>query len=140
LDDQFETRQETAVRDTTWLAAQLAEMRTELIKSEEKVEALRRQYGLTETAQGPNTTTDRQVITELTAQLVTAESAVAQAQAKYQQVERIRKGNGDLGSLPEAATSLTIQQLRMQETEAARKIADLSARYTASYPGLIDAQ
>jgi capsular exopolysaccharide synthesis family protein len=140
LDDQFETRQEAAVRDTTWLAAQLAEMRTELISSEEKVEALRRQYGLTETAQGPNTTTDRQVITELTAQLVTAESAVASAQAKYQQVERIRKGNGDLGSLPEAASSLTIQQLRMQETEAARKIADLSARYTANYPGLIDAE
>ncbi len=28
LDDQFETRQEAAVRDTAWLAAQLAEMRT----------------------------------------------------------------------------------------------------------------
>ena len=82
LDDQFETRQEAAVRDTTWLAAQLAEMRTELISSEEKVEALRKQYGLTETAQGPNSTTDRQVITELTGQMVTAESAVAAAQAK----------------------------------------------------------
>jgi polysaccharide biosynthesis transport protein len=140
LDDQFETRQETAVRDTTWLAAQLAEMRTELIKSEEKVEALRRQYGLTETAQGPNSTTDRQVITELIAQLVTAESQVAAAQAKYQQVQRIRKGNGDLGSLPEAATSSAIQQLRVQQTEVDRKIADLSARYTANYAGLIDAQ
>jgi capsular exopolysaccharide synthesis family protein len=140
LDDQFETRQEAAVRDTTWLASQLAEMRTELIASEEKVEALRKQYGLTETAQGPNSTTDRQVITELTGQMVTAESAVAAAQAKYQQVQRIRKGNGDLGSLPEAATSLTIQQLRMQQTEVDRKIADFSARYTANYPGLIDAQ
>jgi polysaccharide biosynthesis transport protein len=139
LDDQFETRQEAAVRDTTWLAAQLAEMRTELITSEEKVEALRKQYGLTET-QGPNSTTDRQVISELTGQMVTAESAVAAAQAKYQQVQRIRKGNGDLGSLPEAATSLTIQQLRVQQTEVDRRIADLTARYTASYPGLIDAQ
>lgn len=139
LDDQFETRQEAAVRDTTWLASQLAEMRTELISSEEKVEALRKQYGLTETAQ-PNSTTDRQVITELTGQMVTAESAVAAAEAKYQQVQRIRKGNGDLGSLPEAASSLTIQQLRMQQTDVDRKIADLSARYTSSYPGLIDAQ
>ncbi len=140
LDDQFETRQEAAVRDTTWLASQLAEMRTELIASEEKVEALRKQYGLTETAQGPNSTTDRQVITELTGQMVTAESAVASAQARYQQVQRIRKGSGDLGSLPEAATSMTIQQLRVQQTEVDRKIADLSARYTANYPGLVDAE
>ncbi len=140
LDDQFETRQEAAVRDTTRLASQLAEMRTELISSEEKVEALRKQYGLTETVQGPNSTTDRQVITELTGQLVTAESNVAATQAKYEQVQRIRKGNGDLGSLPEAANSLTIQQLRAQETDVARRIADLAARYTANYPGLIDAQ
>jgi capsular exopolysaccharide synthesis family protein len=139
LDDQFETRQEAAVRDTTWLASQLAEMRNELISSEEKVEALRRQYGLTETAQGPNTTTDRQVITELTQQLVTAESQLAAAQAKYQQVQRIRKGNGDLGTLTEANT-MTVQQLRATETELARKIADLSAHYTANYPGLIDAE
>ncbi|MGA3001343.1 MAG: polysaccharide biosynthesis tyrosine autokinase [Acetobacteraceae bacterium] len=140
LDDQFKTRQEAAVRDTTWLASQLAEMRTELIASEEKVEALRKQYGLTETAQGPNSTTDRQVITELTAQMVTAESNVATEQARYQQVQRIRKGNGDLGSLPEAASSQTIQQLRLQQTEVDRKIADLTARYTANYPGLIDAE
>ena len=35
---------------------------------------------------------------------------------------------------------MTIQQLRMQQTEVDRKIADLSARYTSSYPGLIDAE
>ena len=140
LDDQFETRQGAALRDTTWLAAQLAEMRTELIHSEENVEAIRRQYGLTETTQGPNSTTDRQVITELTAQLVTAESEVAAQQAKYEQVQRIRGGHGDLETLPVVAASLTIQQLRAAQNDLARKIADLSARYTANYPGLIDAE
>jgi capsular exopolysaccharide synthesis family protein len=140
LNDQSTTKHEAARRDTDWLGRQLAEMRTELIHSEEDVEAIRRKYSLTETNQGPNSTTDRQAITELTAQLITAKAEVAQQQAKYEQVQRIRADHGNLDTLPEVASSLTMHQLRTQQTEVARKISDMSAHYTANFPGLIDAQ
>ena len=140
LNDQFETRQEAARRDTTWLAKQLTELRSELINSEQAVEEIRRRYGLTETTQGQNATTDRQYITDLNGQLTAAESAVATQQARYEQVQRLRRDHGDLGTLPDVAASQTIHQMRASQSDIARKIADLSARYTPRYSELIDAR
>jgi len=133
LNDQVETKFEAARRDRAWLTDRLNELRARLISSEQEVEAIRRQYGLVETNQGPNATTDRQNLADLNAQLNRAEDEVSARKAKFELVERIRRTHGDTGAIPEVGASMTIRSLRLSLVETSRKLAELSARYTVNY-------
>ena len=69
-----------------------------------------------------------------------ADADVAARRAHYEEAERIRKAGGDLGALSEAVASRTIEDLRKQQTDARRHLADLVTHYTPAYPELIQTQ
>jgi capsular exopolysaccharide synthesis family protein len=82
----------------------------------------------------------QQTVSGLNAQLLQADADLAARKTRYQEAERIRKSGGDLGALSEAVSSRTIEELRKQQTEIRRHLADLVSRYTAAYPELIQTQ
>ena len=140
MNDQLETKHDAARRDVEWLAERLKQLRGELIRSEDVVEAVRKQHGLTQTDSAPGSTVDRQLITDANAQLAQVNGEVAAKQSRYAQVERLQSTGGNLQGLPEVAASPVIVALRQQQASANRSVADMSARYTAAFPGLAAAQ
>jgi capsular exopolysaccharide synthesis family protein len=133
LDDQRELKVSVARRDTEWMTQQIQELRAELIRSEEAVEEIRRKYGLVETDRGANSTTDRQLITELNAQVVQAQAEVAARQGRYEQVQHLRSTGGSLEGLPEVTASKVIADLRLALSEATRKLEQMTRNFTPSY-------
>jgi len=134
LADQIERRTSAATQDMKWLRTQVNELRDELIKSEENVETIRANHGLTQT--NGDSTVGRQAITDASTQLSQAEGEVAAAEARYQQALRVQRDGGSLDGLPEVISSKLIETLREQQSALNRTIADLSAHYTSTYPGL----
>ncbi|HTZ70225.1 MAG TPA: polysaccharide biosynthesis tyrosine autokinase [Acetobacteraceae bacterium] len=140
LTDQVTTRNEAAERDTSWLTDRLKSQRDDLMKSEAAVEAIRRKYGLLAASNAPETSVDRQAITEVNTNLVAAQSDLDIAAAKYQQAQHVAKDGGNLETLADVASSGMIANLRNQAAEANRRIAELSVRYASGYPALRQAE
>lgn len=140
LNDLMNTKIDAAQRDAEWLADRLKQQQAQLIQSEDAVEAIRQQHGLTQTDSGPGSTVDRQSITDINAQLAQAEGDVAAKQSRREQVERLQRSGGSLQGLPEVAASPVITALRQQQAAATRLVADLSSRYTSAHPELASAR
>jgi succinoglycan biosynthesis transport protein ExoP len=134
LDDQIQSRLDAASRDTTWLTTQLKGQRTELINSEAAVEGIRKKYGVLAPNGGPETTVDRQAISQVNEDLIKAQADVAVTGAKYQQALQIRRSGGSVEGLSDVDTSKVIGDLRKQQAEASARLADMSARYSSSFP------
>jgi capsular exopolysaccharide synthesis family protein len=140
LADQMETKSAAARRDSTWLSNRLQQQRSDLIASEASVEAIRQKFGLTQTDNGPGSTLDRQAVTAVNAQLVNAEADVAAGQAKYEQAQRVVRSGGSLDGLSDVAAAGVIEELRKQQADSNRRLADLSNRYTREYPERLQAE
>jgi capsular exopolysaccharide synthesis family protein len=139
LEDQSELKAGAAKRDYAWLTDRLSKVRDDLSRSEEEVEAIRRKFDLPE-ATSASGGVDQQTVSGLNTQLLMADADVAARRARYEEAERIRKSGGDLGALSEAVASRTIEDLRKQQTDARRHLADLVTHYTPAYPELIQTQ
>jgi polysaccharide biosynthesis transport protein len=141
LDDQAQSKAAAAERDYTWLTDRLGKVRDDLSRSEEAVEAVRQKFLLPEaSAAAGGATVDEQTVGGLNAQLLQAVADVAARRTRYEEAGRIRKSGGDLSALSEAVSSRTIEDLRKQQTDIRRHLADLVAHYTAAYPELIKTQ
>ncbi len=140
LDDQTQSKAAATQRDYSWLTTRITAIRNDIRRSEATVEAIRQKFGLTETSSAPGSTIDQQAVTELNQQLLQAEADAAARRTRYEQAVRFRDRGGDLGALPEAVSSRVIEDLRKQQHEVLRRLADLSARYTPEYRGLIEAK
>lgn len=138
--DQLADKAAEADRDAAWLTGRLDKVRDQLKASQEAVETTRRRYGLAETDHGPGSTVETQEITELNAQLLKASDQLVAAQARYEQAQQLQRSGGDLNGLPEAVSSKVIQDLRKQEADAKRRLADLQMVYRPSFPGVAHAE
>ncbi len=137
LNDQLEAKYESARRSTTWLSSRLSDMRADLIASEADVEKIRQTYGLTETDRGVSSTVGRAQITELNNQLIAAQGILTQKRASLEQMRKVQQAAGNSEGLPEVVSSSVISQLRGQQSEAARRLADLTQRYGRSHPDVL---
>lgn len=137
LNEQLEAKYDSARRATNWLASRLSELRAELISSEEAVESVRRTYGLTETDRGISSTVGRAQITELNNQVIAAQGMLTSKQTTYEQAVRLQKSGGTLDAMPEVVTSSVIVQLRTQQSDAARRLADAVQRFGPRHPDVL---
>ena len=134
--DQLDEKYAAARNDANWLNAQLQDLRRQVAVSEAKVDDIRQRYGLVETDATPGSTLDRQAVASLNGELTQARAEVAEAGAKYSQVQRVGRSGGSLEGLSSVVSSKVIEDLRTQQAAANRKVADLSRRFTANYPEL----
>ncbi|MGH8470688.1 MAG: GumC family protein [Gammaproteobacteria bacterium] len=124
-----------AARQTTeWLDERIAAVRKQVEGSEKAVEKYRRESGL---IQGRDGTLVAQEISELNTLLVQARAERAAAQARLREQ---RRGDGSADSISEVLGSALIQGLRGQETELARKAAELSEDLGEKHPTMLQLQ
>ncbi|MGH8488679.1 MAG: GumC family protein [Gammaproteobacteria bacterium] len=128
-----------AARQTTeWLDERIAAVRKQVEDSEKAVEKYRRESGL---IQGRDGTLVAQEISELNTQLVQARAERAAAQARLRDQRRgLTSAGGSADSISEVLGSALIQGLRGQETELARKAAELSEDLGAKHPSMLQLQ
>ncbi len=132
--DESDVKLDAIRHDTAWLTDRLAQQRHDLTASETAVESIRKKYGILASGGGTETTVDRQSITEVNDSLVRAQVDAAAAEAKYQQALHVAQSGGDLEGLSDVDSSGVVNDLRTQQAALKRRMADISARYAASFP------
>lgn len=135
LTDQLEAKFEATQRATDWLSERIGDLRAKVLGAETAVQNYREKHKLIQS--GSQGTVSEQQLSELNVQLITAQTALAEAEARYNQVrtQTDRRGSASLG---EVLRSPLIQSLSSQEAEVRRKLADITKRYGPRHPDTIN--
>jgi capsular exopolysaccharide synthesis family protein len=138
--DQLDARLESAKRASGWLSDRLAELRQQLGNSEQAVASFRKEQGLTRS--GPTVALNDQQLAELNAKLVAARADATEKKARVEFIADLAAGKKTLDSLPDSilSTSNVISTLRGKLVEVSQREADLLARYSKSYPAVVNVE
>jgi capsular exopolysaccharide synthesis family protein len=120
-------------RVDAFLMQRVADLRDEVNKSDQAVEDYRRTHGLYKSGSGSLT---KQQLSELNSQLLAAQTAKAEAEARLAEAHALRRGLSDAHSVPEVLRSPLIAALKSQLADAERRAADHAATYGERHPQL----
>lgn len=138
LRQQRDQKVQTTGRVEQYLSERIAELRQQVEKSDQAVADYRRQTGLYNG--GGNVSLTSQQITELNTQMILAQTAKAEADSRLQEAQALRREGVESDSVPDVLKSVLIQDLKKQQADAERKVAELGAMYGAQHPMLINAR
>lgn len=133
VDDQIDYKLESVRRTNVWLAEQIERLRQKAKESEDRLAEFRRQNQLG-TERAPAFT--QQQLSELNTALITASAQHAQAAAKLREAEAATR-NGGVEGTPDVLASPAIHDLRRQETEVSRELAELRSVYGETNSGIV---
>lgn len=128
--DQLEAKYQATRRASVWLQDRIAELRDQALAADRAVQDFKAKNNIIDTQRG--LISDQQ-LSELNTQLITARTAVAEAQARYERVNSIIKQGGVTGTSDEVVSDVlnneVISRLRTQYLDAVKREADWSKRY-----------
>ena len=130
---QLESRFETAAQANSWLATRLRELQRDLQQKEAAAEQFRIQHGLLSSRGELLTETQT---TEIQESVMAARADLAEREARQRQAEQILRTGGSLESISGVVDAESIVRLRTQESEIARRQADLEQRYLDNHPAV----
>ncbi|HEY7299131.1 MAG TPA: polysaccharide biosynthesis tyrosine autokinase [Xanthobacteraceae bacterium] len=133
--DKLDARFEAAKRASGWLSDRIDELRRQLRQSEEAVATFRAEHGLVQT---PTVALTEQQMSELNTRLVGARSEAAEKKTRVDIAAEFEKKGGDALKFPDLISSPLIGTLRGQLADLSRREAELSQRYNASHPELVN--
>jgi polysaccharide biosynthesis transport protein len=138
--DQLDARLDSAKRASGWLSDRLVELRGQLRDSEEAVTKFREEHGLTRS--GPTVALNDQQLSDLNTKLIAARTDAAEKKARFDFITDLAAGKKTLDSLPDSllSTSSVMGALRGKLAEASQRAADLMARYSRSYPAVVNVE
>ncbi|MFB3078541.1 MAG: GumC family protein, partial [Lysobacterales bacterium] len=133
--DQLQAKFDATEKATTWLTEQLSGLETEVAESERAVEFYRDKYGL---ATGDKTGILTAQLSEINSQLIVSRAETAAVEARLLQLERLVGPNGQgIETASEVLSSPLIQQLRSQEAQVTRRLAELAIEYGPLHPRML---
>jgi uncharacterized protein involved in exopolysaccharide biosynthesis/Mrp family chromosome partitioning ATPase len=132
-----EAQSEPTNRAREWLSKQIDELRKKVTESESAVEEFRAKAGL---LKGAQTTLSAQELSELNSQIVLAESARSEAEARARAIRAMLASDGVVDGSGEVLNSGLIQRLREQQVALGRNLAELSVTYLPSHPKVLAAR
>lgn len=129
--DQVATKVMAARKAAQWLSDRMHQLALQVQQQESAVQLYKTEHDLVESADGKSLV-DQQLIA-INAQLVAAQSDLAEKKAAYERVAALSQtGNG--ADVTPVVTSKMIGDLRTQEAELVRQEAELSTRYGPNHP------
>jgi polysaccharide biosynthesis transport protein len=131
--DSLDSRRDQSASASDFLRGRLGDLRDDVQSTERQAERFRTNAGLL-SADGV-TLIERQ-IAELQTQLITLRSDLAEKVARAEEARRSLAATRTSASLPEVLSSQTIGDLRRQEAEVVRQLADLRQNYGPRWPEL----
>ncbi len=132
-----ETAAGSTGRAREWLSQQIVDLRGKVSTSEAAVEKYRSEAGL---LKGQTVTLGEQQISELNSQITLADAASSEATARANEIKSLLAAKGTVDASSDVLSSPVVQNLREQQSTAARKISELSATYLPNHPKMIAAQ
>lgn len=121
---------ETARRAADWLSGKVAELRRQSLAEDTSVESFRRRHGL---LASDGRLIGDQRLTRMTEQLVLAQSELGEAEARSRKLEDILLAGDMNAAVAQSLASPLVTELRQHYLEAARRGADLEAKYGADH-------
>lgn len=138
LEDQRRQLERASNHVSSQIDDRLISLRERLRIAEDKVQEFRAKNNLQIVGEGGLVT--EQELAGVNTSLIEARAALAGAEAKNAEVQRLLRQGVDAESIGDAINSPTISRLREQYTEAARTTANLSADLLPSHPSLVRAR
>jgi polysaccharide biosynthesis transport protein len=132
---QLESKSAATRQANSWLQSRIAELRADVEASERAIEEFRGRSGL---IIGKDVTVATQQMSELASQLVGARVTRQQAESQLRQVEQLRASPGGAAAALEVLESDLIQDLRVQEAQLRRELAELSIEYGPKHPLILN--
>lgn len=130
-----ELQSESTGRARTWLSEQIEDLRKKVVESEGAVEEFRARAGL---LKGQNASTlNTQELSELSSQIVIAQTQRSEAQTKARAIRDLLSRTGTVDTSIDVLNSALIQRLREQQIALKRTLAQLSTVYLDSHPRII---
>jgi succinoglycan biosynthesis transport protein ExoP len=130
FDARRRSQAETARRAADWLSGKVAELRRQSLVEDAAVEAFRRRHGL---LASDGRLIGDQRLTRMTEQLVIAQSELGEANARSRKLEAILTEGDMNAAVAQSLASPLVTELRQHYLEAARRGADLEAKYGADH-------
>ena len=134
LNSQLEDKFDATRRANDWMNERLKQMQKSVQATQLAAEQYREQHGLT--AANGVLLSDQQ-LSELNSQLILARTQLAEEEAKYGQARRLQQSGRGIESAAEVLNNSLISNLRQQETEVRREMAELASRYGERHPRMI---
>ncbi len=135
----YQRRDKVASMDRVdkFLMGRIAELREQVKKSDQAVEDYRRANDLYKST-GSGVTA--QQLNELNTQLLAAQTAKAEADARLAEAQEMRKGGLNSESVPDVLRSPLIAALKTQQADAERRAAEMSGTLGARHPSMASAR
>lgn len=127
----FRSSYDAATQVSTWLSAQMEDLKLKANQAQEKLAALQKQRGLIGVDETDNIVTDK--LKDLNEQLTAAESDRIVKEARYRIAAA---GNPEL--IASTAPNATLQVLRSQQAQLRMDYARLSTKFGEGYPKLAE--
>jgi len=142
VEDQLNAKFEATQKATQWLASRLGQLAAQAASAQSLVEKYKTDHHLTEvvgqTGTGTISVLDQQ-IAQVNTQLMQAQTDRGQAEATAARVKMlVQSGHAD--EVNQVVSSPLISQLRGQEAQLVQQLAQLSSRYGAEHPKMLDLQ
>lgn len=134
IESQEETKGRATTQATAWLAERVKQVQDRLVESERRLEEFRRASGLRNV---DGSTLPAQQLSRLNAELIEARTRLAEARARYNQVQSLVERPGEIETTAAVLGNSLIQRLREQEIELNRKIAELATQYRENHPKMV---
>ena len=136
IEADMEARDEMNMRASEWLGGRLGGLKKSLEESERALQAYRERAKLIETKGLAQSGATRQIDDQIT-RLAAARNRRYAAEHAYNQV---REAKGQLDILPVVMRNPLVGRLRDAESEAEKRVSELSAKHGPEHPRMIQAQ
>jgi succinoglycan biosynthesis transport protein ExoP len=133
--DQLESKYQATKRASVWLQTRLKELSGEAQAADLAVQNFKAENNIVDTGRGR--ISDQQ-LTELTTQLLTARAQMAEAKARYEQIQDLIKSGAPEAAVTDSLRSEVINRLRDRYLAAARREADWSGRFGRNHVAAIN--
>jgi succinoglycan biosynthesis transport protein ExoP len=130
INDQLETRSQSAKQTSMWLQERLKELREQALNAERAVVEFKNDNNMVDAA---GRRIYEQQLTELNTQLIVARNRVSEAQARLDRVDAITQSGIPDATVTDTLNNAVITRLRQQYLDLANREAEWSIRYGADH-------
>lgn len=141
IESDLESRMAMTQKASEWLRERMGELKTKVDTAEKALQDYRDRAQIVD-AKGLALSGASRQLEELTRSLVEARQKRAEAEAAYSMVQQIKAGRtqANYESIPAVLRSPIVQQMKVAEAEAERRLSDAAKRYGPEHPKLVQAK
>ena len=139
IDSQFEARLGMSQAAAGWMSDRLAELKTALETSEQRLQDYREEQNLVDVAGVASLS--GQELSQIGTRMVEADRELASIENQYQQIETMKGAGWERqATVPAVLSDAMVQQFRAEVARARAKVEELSGRYGPKHPTMIAAR